>query len=562
MIEDAPRAGRARRSKRDRVRRGRLSGRFTAAAPLILVLGLLGCAATPPEPHKLPSPIASIEPAAAPVALPPVVEPVAEARPTAPTQPPISIDPARTAFVADRRLEGMAVSYYLVDLATGEPLDGYDPDQALIPASTTKLATALAALDLLGPDHRFRTELLVDGTIDAGRLEGDLILKGAGDPSLDLADLLELVIALRQRGITAVDGRFLVDDTALPRFTEIASDQPLEAPYNPGISALSLAFNRVELTWQGGRELDALTMPPLAEAQFAHAATADLPPRGVALNPDADEGVLWQLADRGKRRQRTSLPVKDPTLHAGRLFRRFAADQGIAMAPPERGAAGAAAWRLATHESRELRHLLRDMLVYSNNAMAELIGMSAAETLGRPTLDLTATSETLRQHLAAAIGDTDFESFVIGNHSGLDSEARATARQLVGLVRLGWDNGMLPQLLPGSGWTGTLSDRLDHRDQALRVWAKTGAINYGTALAGYVLAPGRRPAAFAIMVSDLAARRAYDELTRPTRATEARANAWRKAAQVLQDEIVAIWLDSSSVEQAVAGAKPSSSQGG
>src|SRR5918995_1761336 len=87
------------------------------------------------------------------------------------------------------------------------------PDLPLIPASTAKLATAVAALDVLGPEHRFRTELLTSGVIEHGVLRGDLILRGGGDPLLDLPDLLGLAVRLENTGIREVDGHFLIDDS-------------------------------------------------------------------------------------------------------------------------------------------------------------------------------------------------------------------------------------------------------------------------------------------------------------------------------------------------------------
>ena len=119
------------------------------------------------------------------------------------------------------RPPGTAVGYLLIDLESGQVLAELNPDLPLIPASTAKLATAVAALDVLGPEHRFSTELLARGALTGGVLHGDLVLRGGGDPFLDLADLLGLAVRLKNSGIREVEGRFLIDDTALPRFAEI-----------------------------------------------------------------------------------------------------------------------------------------------------------------------------------------------------------------------------------------------------------------------------------------------------------------------------------------------------
>jgi D-alanyl-D-alanine carboxypeptidase/D-alanyl-D-alanine-endopeptidase (penicillin-binding protein 4) len=445
--------------------------------------------------------------------------------------------------VVAARPPGTAVGYLLVDLASGLELAELNPDLPLIPASTAKLATAVVALDALGAEHRYRTELLARGTIEGGVLRGDLILRGGGDPALDLADLLELAVRLEDTGVRYVDGRFLIDDSALPRFSEIEPTQPPEAAYNPGIGALSLAFNRVRVAWSGGGQIIAAALPPLHEAMFEPAPPGRLPPGGVQLKHNDERVVVWQVADRGRRRQATELPVKDPGLHAGHVFRQLAGAQGISLTPPLRGIAPPGAQILAVHESVPLRYLVRDMLVYSNNMMAEIIGLSAAARLGDVSGGLDVAGELLLDRLAGLMPEVDWRGAELGNLSGLDGTGRLTPRQLAAIVRYGWQSDALPALLPGGGWSGTLSRRFDGTGQALRVWAKTGTLNYGSALAGYVFPMTDRPAVFATMVSDTGARAAYDALLPyPGPAAQAAAGRWLGRARALQDSLVESWL--------------------
>jgi D-alanyl-D-alanine carboxypeptidase/D-alanyl-D-alanine-endopeptidase (penicillin-binding protein 4) len=463
---------------------------------------------------------------------------------SSPLSPPVLLaDTAALRAAVASRPAGAAIGFVVLDLETGQELAALSPDRPLIPASTTKLATAVVALDVLGPEHRFRTELLATGPVRDGVLQGDLILRGDGDPTLDVADLLELAVRLATRGVRRVEGRLLIDDSALPRLPEIEPTQPLEAGYNPSVGALSLAFNRVLLSWRGGGRIDAATLPPLDEARFEPARPELLPPSGIELESAGDEDVVWSLADRGARRQEAALPVKDPGLHAGRIFRRLALAQGLLLDRPERAGAPGDAKVLAAHESPPLRQLVRDMLLYSNNLMAELIGLSAARRLGNDSPDLAAAGMLLTRHLAALMPEVDWQGAALGNHSGLDGEGRLTPRQLAALVRYGWRAAALPALLPGSGWTGTLANRFAEPDEALRVWAKTGAVNYGSALAGYLFPPSDRPAVFATMISDLPARAAYDALPRPERAAEAAAGAWNARARATQDRLVRSLLE-------------------
>ena len=196
------------------------------------------------------------------------------------------------------RPPGTAVGYLLIDLETGQVLAELNPDLPLIPASTAKLATAVVALDVLGPEHRFRTELLARGALERGVLHGDLILRGGGDPFLDLADLLGLAVRLENSGIREVDGRFLIDDTALPRFSEIEPSQPPEAPTIR--ASARFRWPSTAFTWRGGAA--AGSMPRRCRRSTRRASRRRrraLPPGGVALESSDERAVVWRVADRG-----------------------------------------------------------------------------------------------------------------------------------------------------------------------------------------------------------------------------------------------------------------------
>ena len=249
-----------------------------------------------------------------------------------------------------KRPAGTEVGYMLLDVETGQVLAELNADLPLIPASTTKLATAVVALDVLGAEHRYRTELLADGIVEHGVLSGDLILRGTGDPALDLADLLELAVQLGNLGIFRIDGRFLIDDTAFPVLSEIDPRQPAEAAYNPGIGPLSVAFNRVRVAWSGGGTTP-ITLPPLDEARFV--ATLALAAAGRRRRPRGGrrrggglagrrsrpppDGVAAGQRSRAARRSRVP-PVRPQPGHPARpaAARRGAGLGAAPGLPPER----------------------------------------------------------------------------------------------------------------------------------------------------------------------------------------------------------------------------------
>ena len=125
------------------------------------------------------------------------------------------------ALIAAAKLGG-EVSFVVADAKTGEVLASRDPDLALPPASVAKAVTALYALDRLGPGYRFTTRVLATGPVEAGMVQGDLILAGGGDPTLQTDQLGDLVARLAKAGVRGATGRFLYWDGALPRLRGIS----------------------------------------------------------------------------------------------------------------------------------------------------------------------------------------------------------------------------------------------------------------------------------------------------------------------------------------------------
>ena len=116
-------------------------------------------------------------------------------------------------ILVDARMDGGAASVVIADAATGERLYQRDGTDRLMPASNTKLATSTAAMALLGPDHRFRTDVLSTGSRHGSVLRGDLYLRGGGDPTTLAKDYDQLAADLAASGITRVTGRLVADDT-------------------------------------------------------------------------------------------------------------------------------------------------------------------------------------------------------------------------------------------------------------------------------------------------------------------------------------------------------------
>lgn len=403
-----------------------------------------------------------------------------------------------------------AVGLTVEDVATGERLVAHRGGEPGLPASTLKLVTAWAALESFGPEHRFKTRLWHAGTVDgAGVLEGDLVLEGGGDPLLDIDGLMTLAWALRAAGVARVSGRFLLHDATIPRLPLINPDQPVEAGYNAGLGALSLAFNRVERRPAPGG--GTFTVPALRE-----------------------RGPAWALLPFDRP---VSVPVRDVGLHAARVFRDLALALDIDLPQPARAEAPTTRLLVGEVRSRPLREIVQAMLLYSNNQVAEILGLM---TTGAASL--SASAALLTERLRAVLPTTDWQGFVMTNHSGLDPAARATPDQLLAILELAETRHGIIALLPAAGWSGSLQSRLRSPDAVLRVWAKTGSLDFASALVGYVLPPDGPSRRIALSITDTAGRHARDRIDAPDPAMRRSIDDFTIRARNLRDDVVRLAL--------------------
>jgi len=431
------------------------------------------------------------------------------------------------------RVSGDTASLVL-DAETGEVLHGDAVDRPLAPASTLKLLTAVAALDLLGPEHRFETGLMVAGPVEGEALAGDLVLRGTGDPLLDLDHLLALALALRRSGIGRVRGRFLYDETAFPVVPQLVADEPEWAAFNAGVGPLGVAFDRVSLHLRDGR----LFTVPQIEAGLRFVPAAEAGPEGIRRIADPSGRTRAWLFAEGAALP-AALPVREPGRHAALVFRRFAAALGIDLPPPVPGRTPEGARAVARHESAPVRELVRAMLHHSNNQVAERLGLAAATAvLGRPPADRRHSARVLFAHVAATVEGLRPEGAVVLDHSGLDAGNRLSVAQIGAVLREGWRRFDLPSLLPLSGWSGTLWRRFATPEAALAVAAKSGSLDYASALAGYVLVARRRPRIFVLLADDAAARAQLRTHRPPSPEARRALGAWREAARFREERFV------------------------
>lgn len=426
-------------------------------------------------------------------------------------RPPARPVPDPRAVVARAGLPGR-VSYALIGRG-GEALALRQAAVPLAPASTMKAVTALYVLDRLGPDRRFRTQVIQSGDT--------MVLVGGGDPVLTTDELAQLAADLASAGHPA-PARFAVWGGALPGLARIAGEQAEHLPYNPSISGMMLNFNRVHLGWSRvgvdyRMEVEARAASQSPRAYTVTAAPGDHAQLFTYRQDPGRESWTVSRAAMGRAGSRW-LPVRLPELYAGDVFQTLCRARGLALPAPEIIDRLPEGRVLAHHDSPAVATLLRDMLRYSTNITAEALGLHASGAA-----DLAGSGQAMQDWL----GDLG-RGMRLSDHSGLTESSRigtyAMARILDGPGR---DLALAPLLRrnPLSDEPGTEARR--------RVAAKTGTLNFVSNLAGYVTAAGGDEGVFAIFCIDAARREGAIGQELP-----AGVSTWTRSAKEVQRDLL------------------------
>lgn len=463
----------------------------------------------------------------------------APARAAAAATPAADLGGASEALVTKSGLGGH-VGFALADARSGEILASHAADQHLPPASVAKTLTTAYAFAILGPDYRFETRLLATGPVQDGRLDGDLVLAGGGAPGLSTLDLSRLVKKLKDSGLREITGKFLVWAGALPHVPQIDPEQPPHLAYNPSVSGLNLNYNRVHFDWKRkGKDYVVLMdaregslIPPVTLASISIADRAG-PVFDFSQDPvtghEAWTVARTALGDGGER----WLPVRDSALYAGEVFVTLARGQGLQL--PEASLLTGAAPEgtvLANLFSPALTVIVKDMLRFSTNLTAEVLGLTAttARRDGVPPVDLADSAAEMSAWAAQTMGMT---STHMVDHSGLGDASRVTAEDWISLLFVLGPDGALPPLLHEIGL-----NKAGQKPEKMRLRAKTGTLNFVSALAGFITALDGRDLVFAIFTAELDKKNSIppgDE-ERP-----AGSRPWIARSRALQYDLVRLW---------------------
>jgi D-alanyl-D-alanine carboxypeptidase/D-alanyl-D-alanine-endopeptidase (penicillin-binding protein 4) len=410
--------------------------------------------------------------------------------------------------------EGLSV--YVHEVGAETPLVAVAADTPRNPASVMKLVTTLAALEELGPAYAWKTEAYATGAVRNGRLEGDLYLKGYGDPYLVIEHFWRLLRGLHNAGVREIAGDLVLDQSYFSPQTEDPGEfdgQPLRA-YNVLPSALLVNFQAVNFRFVPGPQRVQILADPLpthieidnrlkltrsschgwgrnlsmrvarqARRDDAHAATAV---EKVIFSGSYDavcgENELFRV-------------VSESTPYIHGVFQRLWREQGGSFEGGVREALVPANARLLhAIASPPLADIIRGVNKYSNNVMTrQLLLTLGAEKVSVPgavdkgVLAIRAWLERRGLH---------FHELTLENGSGLSRGERISTRHLGELLLAGWASPYMPEFMssfPISAMDGTLKRRFAGSPLEGRVHLKTGSLNAVRSMAGYVLdRQGRR----------------------------------------------------------------------
>jgi D-alanyl-D-alanine carboxypeptidase/D-alanyl-D-alanine-endopeptidase (penicillin-binding protein 4) len=366
--------------------------------------------------------------------------------------------------------------------------------QPMNPASTMKLVTTYAALELLGPAYKWKTEVYLDGD--------NVVIRGSGDPKLNYESFWTLLRSLRSRGLGTIRGDVLLDRSRFAPATSGPIDDDTYRPYNVAPDALLVNFKSVRF----------LFFPDAERGTVRVAAEPALP--GLVIsntlrvgNGYCPEGRTFRDLIQGTFQSRPpraaftgvypascgekdlNVALHNPEDYVAGMIRQLWTELGGTLAGTVReGSAGPDAKLVYEHESQPLAELVRDINKFSNNVMARQLFLTiAAEQAGTPARAEDAFNSIKQFLLNKGIKAPEL---VMENGSGLSRIERISAANMAALLQAAWASPVMPELvgsLPVVAADGTMRKRLRGERVAGSAHIKTGLLNDAYAIAGYVL---------------------------------------------------------------------------
>jgi serine-type D-Ala-D-Ala carboxypeptidase/endopeptidase (penicillin-binding protein 4) len=434
--------------------------------------------------------------------------------------------------LADPSAQKAFLGALIVDAETKQPLYELNADRYFTPASNTKLFTTVLAMSTLGPDYRFRTTIETRGTLDpSGRLRGDLVLVGRGDPDFsnrripyDATNpidgpsgkpLAELVDALVAKGLKEIDGDIVGDDSYFPYDPHPRgwSIGDLPEDYGAAVSAICFDDNGLDVKVTPGNQIGAaawVTVEPWPGYDvYDYGITtgaADSPPDfHIVAEPGPKKFLLRGSIPLGRATMDLPAAMPEPADYTAHVLKQMLLARGIrvtgdaraqhAPPPPENppsespspssDAPVPAPLVLAEHDSPPLIEIVRVLNKVSENQHAEILLRAVAKQ--QTGMGSLAGGLAIEQKFLTSIGVQPGD-VLVDDGSGLSRSNLVTPRAVVALLEYAqqqpWGAAFITTL-PVAGVDGTLEHRLIDTPAQGRIQAKTGSVEHTQAVSGF-----------------------------------------------------------------------------
>lgn len=420
------------------------------------------------------------------------------------------------------------VAIYVQAVEDKTPILSHNAEQAMNPASVMKVVTTNAALDLLTPAYRWKTEIYRDGSLANWQLQGNLIIKGYGDPSFKVQDFWRLLISLRQAGVKRISGDLIIDKSYFaPAATAGAFDSEKWRAYNAQPSAFivngrstSFKFSANDESVNVSQEFELPEVVIINKLKRVTGACSDWRSRmSYDIKSNEDNAVVTfsgsYAAECGERFLELSLfnDERYALFTFRKLWRELGGEFNGKLKLQD---TPANAIKVLEQSSEPLGSVVRDINKWSNNVMAkQLLLTMGAEKSGAPATEAKGIAAVRDWLLASGL---KFDELVIENGSGLSRIERISAAHLGQLLVRAYSSPVMPEMmasLPILSLDGTIRQRLKDSQSQGRAHLKTGSLNGVSAIAGYVLDANGHRHVLVMLVNDTnanASRAAQDAL--------------------------------------------------
>lgn len=433
-------------------------------------------------------------------------------------------------LAADGRVTPARVGVMVARARTGDALVKLREGEAFNIASNVKLITAAAALKQLGPAHRFKT-LIFAPALKGAVVEGDLFLKGYGDPSLQVTDLWRMVMAIHHQGVREIRGGVVVDETYFDRVRNppLFATRSTAKYYRTTNGPLALRYNKMSVQLFGGATVGAPARVQVSPAssyfKIVNKTVSVRRGRGYTQITAKGRGTfeLHGKARVGRPGKRATRRIEAPGLVTGHALLDLLRRRGIKVHLDTVRGGRAKRWTrpLAKHYSRPLGAILRHMNKRSDNFVAEQLLKVMGATSTRPPATWPKGLAAVTSYLTSV--GLKPGTYTLKNGSGLYDASRFSPAQVVKVLRAAHQDFTIGadyvSSLAIAGLDGTMDYRCKRGLARRHVRAKTGTLATVVSLSGYAgSSTGAEPLAFTILFNDLpprkirSARKVADEM--------------------------------------------------